>query len=201
MSYRTTSHTAKKSPTTGWLGHPGLGGAVIAVLTAIAIVLPFQTSAQATVSTAPTSAPAAAGSGATSGQQTARPHKAPLTQAKYERRLHHWANRARAHHGVPAVKVRPCHENFAEHWARHLATKDEFYHQDLGNYMGSCHLGKAGEILALGSVSPFRMIRMWLNSSEHRDILLDPSYKLAGMGARKDSHGSWIGCIDFGRRL
>ncbi len=67
--------------------------------------------------------------------------------------------------------------------------------------MSRCKLSKAGEILAMGSVTPNQMIRMWMHSPDHRRILLDGSYGLSGIAARRDSHGNWIGCIDFGRRL
>ncbi len=201
MSDRNTSHTAQISPRTGWLRQRGLGGAAIAALAAFAVVLPLQTPAQASTTAAPSSASASAVNVATTVTLATKAKKTPLSQAGYENRLHRWANKARAHHGIRALSVRPCHENFAQRWARHLANKNEFYHQDLGRYMTSCKLGKAGEILAMGSVSPRNMVRMWMHSSTHRQILLDRSFRLAGIGARKDARGNWVGCIDFGRRL
>jgi uncharacterized protein YkwD len=106
----------------------------------------------------------------------------------------------RRSHGVHGIAVRPCHEGYAERWAGHLARTSEFQHQDLGAYMTGCKLTKAGEILALGSVTPVQMVKMWMHSPEHRAILLDRSFGLSGIAARRHADGTWIGCIDFGRR-
>lgn len=147
-------------------------------------------------------APAALSSGAASSATAGvRPVAsiAYFTPELYERRLNLWANRARDRYGARPLAVRTCHDGFAEQWARHLVSTDSFYHQDLGPYMSTCRLTKAGEILAAGPVKPYHMIQMWLNSPGHRALLLDPSYGDAGISARRQDDGSWLGCIDFGR--
>ena len=45
------------------------------------------------------------------------------------------------------------------------------------------------------------MVQMWMHSSGHRRILLDRSFGLSGIAAKRDGNGNWIGCVDFGRRL
>jgi uncharacterized protein YkwD len=123
-----------------------------------------------------------------------------ITRHEYEQRLVHWINRARDHHSKRSVKVRACVDDFAGRWARHLAVKQKFEHQDLRPIMQDCGLTRAGEIIAMGGVSPRQMVRMWLDSPDHRDILLSRRYGLAGVGAYLGGDDAWYGVVDFGRR-
>jgi uncharacterized protein YkwD len=185
------------------------GSAALAVITAAVVVLPMQGPADAAPTTASASvhnvtaasALSTAFSGATSGLFASRVTASGYTRSVYEARLHVWANRVRAAHGIRPIAVRPCHDGYAERWTGYLVRNGEFRHQDLGAYMSRCKLSKAGEILAMGSVTPNQMVRMWMHSPDHRRILLDRSYGLSGIAARRDANGNWIGCIDFGRRL
>lgn len=118
----------------------------------------------------------------------------------YTSRLRVWANRARARHGVAGLRRNDCLQRRADRWATHLASKNSFYHQDMGSLLSRCSLSGAGEILAKGAVTPRRMVRMWLNSSEHRQILLSRFFRIAGVSAHQGSGGAWVGCIDVGRR-
>ena len=178
------------------------GTTAIAVIATAGVVLPMQAPAQAAPAAQPSNTVSAAPAltAATAGVRSKQPSGTKLRRDVYESRLHTWANRVRHSHGIRVIAVRPCHEGYAERWTGYLARNNEFFHQDLGHYMDQCKLTKAGEILALGSVTPYRMIRMWLGSPEHRRILLDPSFALSGIAARRDTNGNWIGCIDFGRR-
>jgi uncharacterized protein YkwD len=176
-----------------------LGSTVIAFVTAAAVVLPMEGAAVA----APASAPKAGVSVvAASAAKNAAPAKtAGLSQATYESRLKTWINRVRHNRGIRPIAVRPCHDGFAERWTSYLTQNNQFRHQDLGRYMTRCKLSKAGEILALGRVTPRRMVLMWMHSPDHRRIMLDRSFGLSGIAARRDANGNWVGCIDFGRRL
>ncbi len=118
----------------------------------------------------------------------------------YEHRLKVWMNRQRARIGVRSVGVRPCIDTFADRWTHHLVATDGFYHQDLGGVMRTCRQSQAGEILAMGNVTPYQMVRLWMASPDHRRLLLSNDYARAGISARRDTSGNWIGCIDFGRR-
>jgi uncharacterized protein YkwD len=122
-----------------------------------------------------------------------------ITKREYEQRLAYWINRARDNHSKRSIRVRPCVDDFADKWARHLAVKEKFEHQSLGPIMRQCDLRTAGEIIAMGGVSPRQMVRMWLKSPSHKEILLSRSYRLAGIGARLGDNGAWYGVVDFGR--
>ncbi len=203
-----TPHRAGPFIKTGGRVKRSFGTTAIAIIATAGVVLPMQAPAQAASASHPSSTVSVAASltAAKTGvpsKQTKHRKQANGTKLQrrvYEDRLHTWANRVRHAHGVRVIAVRPCHEGYAERWTGYLARNNEFFHQDLGRYMDQCKLTKAGEILALGSVTPYRMIQMWMGSPEHRRILLDSSFGLSGIAARRDANGNWIGCIDFGRR-
>ncbi len=180
------------------------GSTAVALVTAVAVVLPLQGTANAAPSAAGTAAAASAITtsvqGAKAGLSASGATAAKYRQSVYESRLQVWVNRVRHARGIRPIAVRPCHDGYAERWTNYLARNNQFRHQDLGPYMDRCKLTKAGEILALGQVRPVRMVRMWMNSPGHRKIMLDRSFGLSGIAARRDSNGNWIGCIDFGRR-
>ena len=177
-----------------------LGSTALALVTAAAVVLPLQGAAVAAPAAAPKVSSVTVASATTA--KTATPAKtAGLSQATYESRLKTWINRVRHNRGIHSIAVRPCHDGFAERWTTYLTNNNEFRHQDLGRYMTRCKLSKAGEILALGKVTPYKMVQMWMHSSGHRRIMLDRSFGLSGIAAKRDANGNWIGCVDFGRRL
>ena len=122
-----------------------------------------------------------------------------MSQRVYQQRLLYWINKARDHQSKRSVSTGECVDGFADRWARRLANRDQFFHQDLGPIMYQCGLSTAGEILAMGGVTPRQMVRMWLRSPGHRSILLDRSYRVVGVGAKLGDNGAWYGCIDFGR--
>ncbi len=200
-----TSHPARPFIKTGGRMKRSFGTTALAIIATAGVVLPMQAPAQAAPAAHPSSKVAAAAAlssakTAAQGKQHKQANGTRLQRTVYQDRLHTWANRVRHAHGVRVIAVRPCHEGYAQRWTGYLARNNEFFHQDLGRYMDRCKLTKAGEILALGSVTPYRMIQMWMGSPEHRRILLDPSFGLSGIAARRDANGNWIGCIDFGRR-
>jgi uncharacterized protein YkwD len=129
----------------------------------------------------------------------AKPDQKRMASGEYEKRLQAKINRVRRNHDLRPLKVRSCTDRFAERWAGKLARTGDFYHQDLGRMMDRCNLGSAGEILAKGNVTPGQMVQLWLASPPHRDQLLTARYRIAGVAARFDSQGNWVGCVDFGR--
>lgn len=122
----------------------------------------------------------------------------PAAKASYIDRLARAMNDTRRKHDLRPLKVRPCVDGFAARWSRHMAKTGNLVHQDLQPIMRHCGLQRVGEIIAYGDVSPRGMIRMWLNSPDHRHLLLDPSFRKAGVGAAR-GNSVWFGCIDFGR--
>jgi len=135
----------------------------------------------------------------TGGSDQAAQATADKRRSTYTKRLARAMNDVRKKHDLKPLRVTGCLDRFAVSWARHLARTGRFEHQDLSPILERCELRRVGEIIAKGSVTPKQMIRMWLDSPGHRALLLDPGFRKAGVGAKRDSGGSWVGCIDFGR--
>lgn len=181
------------------------GTAAVVASASLVLLAPSPATAQSAPLLGTASAAAATAAGtvvATAGtvQPTASRYWATMTTGKYERRLKLWINRARARNGIRSVNVTECEDRFAEQWAGFLKGSNSFYHQDLGPLMKTCRQTYAGEILALGSVTPWRMVRMWLASPDHRRLMLTRGFNRAGISAVRDGNNVWVGCIDFGRR-
>lgn len=199
------SHPTPRHPSMSTLRTVSRGG-IVAVVASLALLAPGSARAQTATSTTLEAAPAAvsvtstAVAQGTTVQPTVSRYWSTMTTGKYERRLKLWMNRARARHGMRSVEVRVCEDGFAERWAGFLNRTDGFYHQDLGPIMRTCRQTHAGEILALGSVTPWRMVQMWLGSPEHRRLMLTRDFHRAGISAVRGNHNVWIGCIDLGGR-
>jgi uncharacterized protein YkwD len=108
-----------------------------------------------------------------------------------EKRLVNRINDARADHGLRKLRLGPRLSRGAHAWSRHLMRADSFHHARLRP--------GTGEILAWGTCSWFRpaqAVRMWLNSSGHRALLLRPGFRVVGTGW---SRGAWrgYGCVEM----
>lgn len=174
--------------------------AVVASVAALALTLPISSATAANPVGGSLSATMTAGALAVSAPSglTMSAFSDSLSPATYETRLKYWMNKARQRHGARGIGVRPCVDGFAEDWTRWLVANKAFQHQELGPIMRQCSLTGAAEILALGAVSPYRMVQMWMGSPGHRQILLSRSYAFVGISATKAASGSWTGAIEFG---
>lgn len=138
--------------------------------------------------------PASATASDTTTLSAAYPAMAPGT---YEKRVQYWINRKRRHHGLHRVRLAACTDRVAERWGRYLAVNDEFYHQSMDRIMYRCDAYYAGETLARGSVSPRRVVTLWMHSPDHRHVLLSPRPRRIGVGAFPDVLGRWVVAADF----
>ena len=109
-----------------------------------------------------------------------------------EKRLIERINDARAAHDVRRLKPGPRLQRTAHRWAVHLRRNDAFHHGRLGPGMS--------EVIAWGApcswMTPFRAVRLWLNSTPHRRALLDRTALYVGTGW---AAGSWrsYGCAEL----
>ena len=108
-----------------------------------------------------------------------------------EKRLVNRINDARAEHGLRALRMGPRLSRGAHAWSRHLMRADSFHHGRLSS--------GTGEVLAWGTCSwfrPARAVRLWLNSSGHRALLLRPGFRVVGTGWTR---GAWRGyvCVEM----
>jgi uncharacterized protein YkwD len=121
---------------------------------------------------------------------------APLT---YEQRVLRFVNKRRANHGLPRLRFVACANTTAKSWSRHLATRNEFYHQSMSTVLNACNARYAGETLGRGSMAPRKLVKMWMRSPGHRAILLTPKARRIGVGATPDAYGRWVVAANFVR--
>ena len=115
----------------------------------------------------------------------------------YERKVRRQINRKRANHDLRRVKGSACAARLAQNWSDYLAPRMEFYHQDLSPFFSKCNATYAGENLARGAVTPKHMVRLWMQSPGHRQIMLSKNPRKVGLGATLDPNGDWLVTADF----
>ena len=135
---------------------------------------------------AATPAPVAADHGAERSTAKVKPH------AKYQRKALSTTNEQRSAAGVPALRRTDCLQRVAVRQAKAMAQQERTFHQDLGTVMTECGLLAAGENVAEGyRTGRSVVVAGWMTSPPHRVNLLNPLYRVVGIGARKGHDGRW----------
>jgi len=114
-------------------------------------------------------------------------------------------NRARAGHGLRALRKHRRLARAADAHSRSMLRADYFSHgafsQRVRRYVS---LRRVGETIAMTSrCSARKVVRMWLNSPPHRAVLLSGGFRRVGVGRRKGRLGATRACLvtaDFGSR-
>lgn len=115
----------------------------------------------------------------------------------YEQKVQHWINVRRHQHGLHKLRKAKCVDNLAESWGKHLASKNEFYHQSMQKVLNRCNAYYAGETLGRGSITPRHLVYLWMHSPEHRAVLMSHYPGRVGIGAYPDKFGQWVIAADF----
>ena len=105
----------------------------------------------------------------------------------YEDRVVYWTNVKRERHGVAPLRKWSCPDSFAERWAYYLARTGRFYHQDVTQMFDCAGVNRAAENLVRGAVTPRRAVNLWMESDEHRRVLLNPRYTRVGVGSYRST--------------
>jgi len=111
-------------------------------------------------------------------------------------------NHFRRQHGLRAVHYSHSLRSSASRYAHHMMRSGYFGHDS--HIHASHHYRRLGEIICLQrgiSASPSVAFRAWLNSGEHRAIILDRHFNYAGAGrasGRFHGHKSTIWVMHFG---
>jgi uncharacterized protein YkwD len=121
-----------------------------------------------------------------------------MRSSTYEAKVQERINRVRAAHGLRPLRLQGCADESAERWARRLARNGRLYHQDPGDILRRCQARYAGETLGMGSFGPSALVRAWLDSPDHRPILLSKKARLIGVGTHL-SGDSWVTAANFTR--
>jgi uncharacterized protein YkwD len=114
-------------------------------------------------------------------------------------------NRARASHGLRRLRAGSRLARAADAHSRNMLRSDFFAHgsfaQRVRRYVRYRNIG---ETLAMTSRCSARLVvRMWLNSSSHRAVLLSGRFRRVGVGRRVGRLGSSRACLvtaDFASR-
>ncbi len=93
-----------------------------------------------------------------------------------------------------------CVDRLAELWGAHLATTGVLEHRDQNQGLRTCDVTWAGETLVRGTgLTPESMVRAWLNSPDHRAILLNRKARQAGVSVTTDQQGRRVGVLNVVR--
>jgi uncharacterized protein YkwD len=126
-------------------------------------------------------------------------------------------NRARAEHGLAALRSAGALERAAAAHSRDMVRRDFFSHESPGGstpqqridrtgYLNGARSWAIGETIAWGTggyATPSSIVRGWLNSPGHRAILLDGRYRDVGIGVAIGAPSGSGGATftgDFGAR-
>jgi uncharacterized protein YkwD len=111
-------------------------------------------------------------------------------------------NDARAANGLRKIwNFDACTDRLAEEWGQRIARTGVFEHRDQNEVIRSCDNSWAGETLVRGvGLTPEVMVDLWLDSPGHRDILLSPRARRAGVSVEQDAQGRVIGVVNLVRR-
>ena len=131
--------------------------------------------------------------------QTATSTATASAAETYEARVQRIVNLRRSSHGLPRLRLAACADGTAENWSRYLAANNQFFHQSMTSVLNSCSARYAGETLGRGSMSPRKLVRMWMNSPGHRAVLLSSQSRRIGIGATPDAYGRWVVAANFVR--
>jgi uncharacterized protein YkwD len=110
-------------------------------------------------------------------------------------------NQARTAHGLRKIwNFDVCTDALAEQWGARIARTGEFVHRDQNEVIRKCDNSWAGETLVRGTnLSPEDMVELWLDSPGHREILLSPRARRAGVAITQDAQGRTIGVVNLVR--
>lgn len=123
-----------------------------------------------------------------------------LHLTEFENRVVDKINKNRAQAGLKKVRYFDgCIDGFSERWARHLVELGELVHRDQHTILDRCNLTWVGETLVRGTaLTPAKAVTAWMNSPEHRAVLMKPRANRAGVGFRIDGQGRVVGVLNFG---
>ena len=110
-------------------------------------------------------------------------------------------NKARAANGLSKVwNFDVCTDKLSEAWGARIARTGVLEHRNQEQVIDRCNNQWAGETLVRGSgLTPAAMVDLWLASPGHREILMSPRARRAGVAITKDAQGRVIGVVNLVR--
>jgi uncharacterized protein YkwD len=132
---------------------------------------------------------------------TAQTHAKKSAAGRYSRQAHRATNARRAEQGLKQLRRTGCVQRYAVKQAKAMAAQTSMYHQELGPIMSACGLDLVGENVAYGYRTGRSVVNDgWMRSDGHRANILNPDYRVMGIGARQGGDGRWYVAQVFGRK-
>jgi uncharacterized protein YkwD len=128
--------------------------------------------------------------------QTAHP---AMASSAYEQATLRNINAVRRAHHLGTLSFASCSNRVASKWSTHLALTHGFYHQSMLRLLDVCRARYAGETLGMGTMTPKKLVSLWMHSPPHRHILLSKNPQRIGIGATPNSNGEWVVAAEFMR--
>lgn len=75
-----------------------------------------------------------------------------------------------------------CVRDAAQAWALRLLNTGLFEHRDMGFLLRHCNAIAAGECIGRGYTWPGGLVKAWMASPNHHDVLTNPVYRRIGVG-------------------
>jgi uncharacterized protein YkwD len=123
---------------------------------------------------------------------------APSVSDTYESDVVAATNVERTSRSLVPLTPQACVDSYAEAQAQRMASENRMYHQDLGPVMADCGLRMTGENVAYGFRDGKTVTAGWMASPGHRANILEPGYRLLGVGAAQSAGGVWYSAQVFG---
>lgn len=122
-----------------------------------------------------------------------------LSSSQLEDALMVEINQARANNGLRKIwNFDVCTDGLSEQWGARIARTGLFEHRDQNEVIRRCNNSWAGETLVRGTgLTPATMVDLWLNSPGHREILLNPRARRAGVAVLQDPQGRMVGVVNL----
>lgn len=133
---------------------------------------------------------------------TPTPTPAPTASdpQRYEADVAARTNTERSAQGLAPLTAESCVDRYAEAHAATMAAQQRMVHQDLQPILSACGLNRVGENVAYGFPSGEAVMTAWLNSPGHSANIVNPGFRLLGVGAVQAADGTWYACQVFGSR-
>ena len=110
----------------------------------------------------------------------------------YETAVLEAIERRRQRRGLSGLTASACVDEVAEARSRRMAVRDEMVHYPgLSKVFDDCGGRRVGEIIARGKGfrDPAVVVRAWMASPSHQEVIVRPSYRQAAVGAWRDDDG------------
>jgi uncharacterized protein YkwD len=92
-------------------------------------------------------------------------------------------NIVRAHHGLRALRNISSLQNSSHAWARRMMNGGFFGHAYHAAVAHKFHVFGENIGITFGRTGPSRIVRMWMNSPEHRSLILSRRWHYIGAGS------------------